>query len=148
MPIASPPRGELHGDGLAVEHDRPGRRRLDAEEGEADIGASGADQPGEAEHLAAMHVEADVLEDASRPSPRTESSSSPFGAGGRGCSRPISRPTMSAIAPARRRLGARPGGDQPPSRKTVTLSAISNTSSMRWLTKRMATPWREGRGPA
>ena len=27
-----------------------------------------------------------------------------------------------------------------PSRKTVTLSAISNTSSMRWLTKRMATP--------
>ena len=64
MPSAIASRGERIVSGLAVEHDRAGRRRLDAEQREADIGAAGADQPGEAEHLAAMEIEADVLEDA------------------------------------------------------------------------------------
>ena len=49
---------------LAVEDDRAGCRRLDAEERQADIGASGADQAGEAEDLAAADVEADVMKDA------------------------------------------------------------------------------------
>ena len=120
----------------------PGRRRLDAEERKPDVGASGADQPGKAEDLAAVQVEVDVLEDAlageaahreqqlalRRRRARLEAGPS------RG--RPCRRWRCCGVASARGRVEI-----SRPSRKTVTWSAISKTSSMRWLTKRMATPW-------
>ena len=85
---------------LPLSSDRPRRRRLDAEQRQADIGAAGADQPGEAQHLAATHIEADVLEDALAAEPvDTDSSTSPGVAGGARLKQsPISRPTMSAIS--------------------------------------------------
>ena len=59
-----PSRGERTVIGLAAEQDSAGGRRLDAEESETDIGAAGADQPGEAEHLAAMEIEGHAFEHA------------------------------------------------------------------------------------
>ena len=71
MPFAIASRGEWI-VALAVEQDRAGSRRLDAEERQRDIGASGADQPGEAQDLAAPQVEAHVFEDALAAEPSTE----------------------------------------------------------------------------
>ena len=51
-------------DRLAAEKDGSRRRRFDAEKGKSDIGAARADQPGEAEHLAAVEIEGDAFEHA------------------------------------------------------------------------------------
>ena len=142
MPSFMPSRGERTVDRLAAEQDGSRSRRLDAEQREPDIGAPRADQAGEAEHLAAMQIEADALEHA----PATQAlHREEQGPAGPMLAAPlvisISRPTMSAIA----RCGVASARGRVeinrPSRKTVILSAISNTSSMRWLTNRIATPW-------
>ena len=100
---------------LAVEHDRPRGRRRDAEEGEADIGAPGADQAGEAQHLAAVQVEADVLEDARRGrarAPRAAARRARPAAAAEAA--PTSRPTMSAMALAGVASARGRRRDQPP----------------------------------
>ena len=76
----------------------------------------------------------------SRASPRTEMIRSPCGSSGRGIISPISRPTISAIAPCGVASARGLVEIRRPSRNTVTLSAISKTSSRRWLTNRIATP--------
>ena len=127
---------------LPLERDRAGGRRLDAEQRETDIGASGADQPGEAQHLAAAEVEADVLEHALAAEPRDRQQQLAR-------ARRRARLKQAHLAPDHVGDGAAAASPRRaarveisrPSRNTVTRSAISKTSSMRWLTKRIATPW-------
>ena len=52
------------GHRLAVELDRAVLRRRDAEQRQGDVGAAGADEAREAQHLAAPQLERDVLEHA------------------------------------------------------------------------------------
>ena len=128
-------------DRLAFEPDlaRVGPRHAEQRQGE--LGAPGAQQAGEAQHLAAMQGEADVLILA--------------GAGQaahlqqRRRRRPWSRAdtVCSMVSPVisspMRRASTSATGQVPtlrPSRITVTRSAISTTSSSRWLTKTTATP--------
>ena len=62
-PAAIASAGVAEPDGLAVERDRAGRRRrAGAEEGFEQLGPTGAEQPGDAEHLAGVDLEREVLE--------------------------------------------------------------------------------------
>ena len=62
MPSFSASSRVLDGDFLAVEQDPARLGRRDAEERQADVGPSGADEAGEAEDLALSQVERDALE--------------------------------------------------------------------------------------
>ena len=64
MPRPSAWRGERMRHRLAVELDRAVLRRRDAEQRQGDVGAAGADEAREAQHLAAPQLERDVLEHA------------------------------------------------------------------------------------
>ena len=64
MPAAIAPLGERAAEPPAVERDAAGVAAVDAEDRPRDLGAAGADQPGERDDLARPHVERDVGEDA------------------------------------------------------------------------------------
>ena len=84
MPSAMASRGEAIGERAAVEPHLAGLERVDAEDRPRQLGAPGADQPGEAEDLAAAEREVDR---AGRGRwrcgrPATSSTGSPGGAAG------------------------------------------------------------------
>ena len=75
----------------------PEGRGVEAEEGLGDIAAPGADEAGEAEDLARLQIEADVLKPPSRPENPHQAATSPFGAVSLGHLRdlaPSIRPTI------------------------------------------------------
>ena len=55
-------RGPRISTRLAIDGDRAALGRGDAEEGESDVGATGADEPGEADDLAGANLEAHIFE--------------------------------------------------------------------------------------
>ena len=130
--------------GRSVERDLACVGGCDAEEGQADVGASCADETGKSQHLPRTQVERDVLKDALA----AETADRQDGRRPVGAARAGRAPDFAAdhAADGRAPASARARGVveiQRPSRRTVTRSAISKTSSMRWEMKRMATPcWR------
>ncbi len=139
--VARAPRGTPDRDRLVVDPDLAGVGGSDPEQGQADVGPSRADESGEAERPR-------------RPGPRTRRRRRRLRVRGRGPRAPPARvrsasamnscssglPTMSRIAVS---AVASPVGRveiQRPSRRTVTRSAISKTSSIRCEMNRIATP--------
>ena len=110
---------------------------MDAEEGLQQLGAPGAHQPGDAEDLAATHVERDVTQGAAAPPPSgrrprcsTRRASSLTGATSFGKSSLRLRPTIMLNQPlgwSASAIGAVPMYS--PSRSTVTRSAMRKISS-------------------
>ena len=78
MPWRIASRGERIVDRLAVDEDAAGVERIGAEDRARHLGAAGADQPGDAEDLAAAHLERDVVEhDGVRVAARCRGASGP-----------------------------------------------------------------------
>ena len=127
--------------GVAVERDLARVRRGDPEERQPDVGAAGADETGEAEHFAGAQLEGDVLKDAlAAEVAGPPAGPRPVRAARGGRAPTTSRPTMPRMAAAGVSSARGVVEIQRPSRRIVTRSAISNTSSMRWEMKRIATP--------
>ena len=135
-------RGRGDVDGAAVEADAAGGAAVGgAEERLEDLGAAGAEQAADAEDLAGVQVEVDAVSTrrqpwrpgTSRVRPRTERTTGPVGGAARGRAAGVSRPTIARDEPvaATSRRWAR-STTWRPSRSTVTRSASSITSSMRW----------------
>ena len=92
-----PRRARLERHGLAVHRQPPADRPiLEAHQPAQQLGAAGADEAGDAEHLAGPHAQARVLHPAARPTrPRRPGAPCPQGAAARvGNSSATSRPTM------------------------------------------------------
>ena len=69
MPASTARTTEPRRSALAADRDVPGGRAARAVDGLEDLGAAGADQPGEPDDLAGAHRERDVLEDAAKAEP-------------------------------------------------------------------------------
>ena len=129
-------------DRPALEPDLAGIGPRHAEQRQRQLGAAGAEKTGEPQHLAATQGEGDVLvlAGAGQPAHLQQRRRRRHVAGGDPCA----RSTSPVISSPMRRASTSPPAKVPtlrPSRSTVTRSAISTTSSSRWLTNTTATPW-------
>ena len=126
-------------DGVAVDLERSVALAR-AEQHVHELLEAGAEQPGDAEHLAAGDVEVDAADDAAGDPGRAARSHRPAAVRRSGARRSSRCPMIistrsSTLVPATSAVPARR-----PSRSTVTRSQTSRTSSRSWVTKRTLPP--------